>query len=200
MVLGGSKINADDAAARTWLRIWLAAVTKPTVATYQELARHPQVGSMDAWMWLLGSSLLSGLFISLGSVQARTGAVAMDSSLALAIAIFALMAVLSWASFTACIQGIARLMKGGGNYQSLIFVFAAFNAPLMVLTSGLSLVPRGGAILMVLYLYWLALYSVAVRAAHQFSWMKAAGAVLFSLAALSGALFGLVILVFSLRL
>jgi hypothetical protein len=199
MVLGGSKINADDAAARTWVRIWLAAVTKPTVATYQELARHPQVGSMDAWVWLLGSSLLSGVFISLGSVPARTGA-AMNSSLALAIAIFALMAVLSWASFAACIQGIARLMKGGGNYQSLIFVFAAFNAPLIVLTSGLSLVPRGGAILMVLYLYWLALYSVAVRAAHQFSWMKAAGAVLFSLAALSGALFGLVVLVFSLRL
>jgi hypothetical protein len=198
MALGGSKMNADDAAARTWVRIWLAAVTKPTVATYQELARHPQVGSMDAWMWLLGSSLLGGLFFSLGSVPVRTGA-AMNSRLALAIAIFALMAVLSWASFAACIQGIARLMKGRGNYQSLIFVVAAFNAPLILLTSGLSLVPRGGAILMVLYLYWLALYSVAVRAAHQFSWMKAAGAVLFSLAVSSGALFGLVVLVFFLR-
>lgn len=199
MVLGGRKINSDDAAARTWVRIWFAAVTKPTVATYQELARHPQVGSMDAWMWLLGSSLLSGFFMSLGPVQARTSAT-MDSRLALAVAIFALMAVLFWASFAACIQGIARLMKGGGNYQSLIFVFAAFNAPLILLASGLSLVPRGGVILMVLYPYWLALYSVAVRAAHQFSWMKAASAVLFSLAVLSGALFGLVIMVFSVRL
>jgi hypothetical protein len=195
MALGASKINSDDAAARTWGRIWLAAVTRPTVATYQDLARHPQVGSRDAWIWLLGSGLLSGVFMSQGSFHVRTGA-AMDSSLALAIAVFALMAVLSWASFAACIQGIARLMKGGGNYQSLIFVFAAFNAPLMLLTSGLSLVPRGGAILMVLYLYWLALYSVAVRAAHQVSWLKAAGAVLFSLAALSGALFGLAVLVF----
>ena len=199
MALGGSKINSDDAAARTWVRIWLAAVTKPTVATYQELARHPQVGSMDAWMWLLGSSLLSGFFMSLGPIQARTSA-AMDSRLALAIAIFTLIAVLSWASFAACIQGIARLMKGRGNYESLIFVFAAFNAPLILLASGLSLVPRGGVILMVLYPYWLALYSVAVRAAHQFSWIKAAGAVLFSLAVLSGAVFGLVTMVFSLRL
>ena len=195
MALGGSKINSDGAAARTWGRIWLAAVTRPTVATYQDLARHPQVGSRDAWIWLLGSGLLSGVFMSLGSVQARKGA-ALDSSLALAIAVFALMAVLSWASFAACIQGFARLMKGGGNYRSLIFVFAAFNAPLMLLTSGLSLVPRGGAILMVLYLYWLALYSVAVRAAHQVSWLKAAGAVLFSLAVVSGALFGLMVLVF----
>lgn len=196
--MGETTINADDAPARTWARIWLAAVTKPTVATYQELARHPQVGSMDAWIWLLGSSLLSGLFTYL-AVYARTGA-AMDSSLALSVAIFALMAVLSWASFAACIQGIARLMKGGGRYQSLIFVFAAFNAPLILLASGLSLVPRGGPILTVLYLYWLGLYSVAVRAAHQFSWMKAAGAVLCSLAVLSGTLFGLVVLVFSLSL
>ena len=195
MALGGSKINSDGAAARTWGRIWLAAVTRPTVATYQDLARHPQVGSMDAWIWLIGSSLLSGLFISLGSVYKSTGA-AMDSSLTLAIAVFALISVLSWASFAACIQGIARLLKGGGSYQSLVFVFAAFNAPLMLLASGLSLVPRGGVILMVLYPYWLALYSVSVRAAHQVSWMKAAGAVLFSLAVLSGALFGLAVLVF----
>ncbi|HEY7450185.1 MAG TPA: YIP1 family protein [Vicinamibacterales bacterium] len=198
-MLGRSKINADDAASRTWVGIWLAAVTRPTVATYQELSRHPQVGSRDAWMWLLGSSLVSGVFMSLNSVYVRTG-IAMDSSLALAVAVFALIAVLSWAFFAACIQGIARLMKGGGNYQSLIFVFAAFNAPLLLLASGLSLVPRGGALLTVLYLYWLGLYSVAVRAAHQFSWMKATGAVLFSLAVFSGALVGLVVLALSLNL
>jgi hypothetical protein len=168
------------------------------VATFQELSRHPQVGSRDAWIWLLGSSLLSGVFMSLSSVHA--GAVAgMDSSLALAVTVFALIAVLSWAIFAACIQGIARLMKGGGNYQSLFYVFAAFNAPLILLASGLSLVPRGGAILMVLYLYWLALYSVAVRAAHQFSWIKATGVVLFSLAVLSGTLAGLMVLAFSFR-
>ena len=195
MIFGGRKTKGGDAVGKTWVGIWLAAVTRPSVATYQELARHPQVGSSDAWIWLLGSSLLSGLFMAVASAHGRPGA-AMDFSLALAVAVFALIAVLSWASFAAFIQGIARLMKGGGNYQSLIFVFAAFNAPLILLGSGLSLVPRGGAILMVLYLYWLALYSVAVRAAHQLSWMKAAGAVLFSLAVLSGALVGLAVLVF----
>jgi hypothetical protein len=197
MVSGKSKLNADGVATRTWVGIWLAAVTSPTVATYQELSRHPQVGSRDAWMWLLGSSLVSGVFMSLNSVYARTGS-AMDSSLALAVAVFALIAVLSWASFAACIQGIARLMKGGGTYQSLIFVFAAFNAPLLLLASGLSLVPRGGAILTILYLYWLGLYSVAVRAAYQFSWIKATGTVLVSLAVLSGTLAALIVLAFSL--
>jgi hypothetical protein len=197
MVSGKSKLNADGVATRTWVGIWLAAVTSPTVATYQELSRHPQVGSRDAWMWLLGSSLVSGVFMSLNSVYARTGS-AMDSSLALAVAVFALIAVLSWASFAACIQGIARLMKGGGTYQSLIFVFAAFNAPLLLLASGLSLVPRGGAILTILCLYWLGLYSVAVRAAYQFSWIKATGTVLVSLAVLSGTLAALIVLAFSL--
>jgi hypothetical protein len=81
----------------------------------------------------------------------------------------------------------------------LIFVFAAFNAPLILLASGLSLVPRGDAILMVLYLYWLTLYLVAVQATHQFSWMKAASTVLFSVVVLSGTLFGFGVLVVSLR-
>jgi hypothetical protein len=197
MALGRSHIDADQP-ARTWARIWLAAVTKPTVATYQELAHHPQVGSVDAWIWLLGSSLLSGLCVSLGSFFAPTG-VAVAPSLALAIAMFAVIAVVSWACFAACIQAIARLLKGGGRYHSLIFVFAAFNAPLILLASGLSLVPRGDAILMVLYLYWLALYLVAVQATHQFSWMKAASTVLFSVVVLSGTLFGLGVLVVSLR-
>jgi hypothetical protein len=191
--------KAEDAAGRTWVGIWLAAVTRPTVATYQELARHPHVGSRDAWIWLLGSSLLSGVFMSLSSVHTR-GDVGINSGLVLAVAVFALIAALSWASFAACIQAIARLMKGGGKYQSLFFVFAAFNAPLILLASGLSLVPRGGTILMVLYFYWLALYSVAVRAAHQLSWIKATGTVLVSLAVLSGTLAGLMGLAFSLKL
>jgi hypothetical protein len=66
------------------------------------------------------------------------------------------------------------------------------------LASGLSLVPRGGAILTILYLYWLGLYSVAVRAAYQFSWIKSTGTVLVSLAVLSGTLAALIVLAFSL--
>ena len=200
MVLGRHTINMDDAArpALPWARIWLAAVTRPTVATYQELARQPHVGSLDAWIWLFGSSFLSGLLIS-GPVFVRARP-AFDQGLALAITIFAIIAVLAWAIFAVCTQGIARLFKGRGTFQSLIYVFAAFNAPLMLLASGLSLTPRSGLVLIALYFYWLVLYSVAVQGAHQFSWMKAVGAVLLSLMLLSGALLGLAVLVVSWRL
>ncbi len=200
MVPGRHTINTDDAArpALPWARIWLAAVTRPTVATYQELARQPHVGSLDAWIWLFGSSFLSGLLIS-GPVFVRARP-AFDQGLALAITIFAIIAVLAWATFAVCTQGIARLFKGRGTFQSLIYVFAAFNAPLMLLASGLSLTPRSGLVLIALYFYWLVLYSVAVQGAHQFSWMKAVGAVLLSLMLLSGALLGLALLVVSWRL
>ena len=199
IVLGTHTINQDDLArpALPWARIWLAAVTRPTVATYQELARQPHVGSLDAWIWLFGSSFLSGLLISLRPVFVRP---AFDQGLALAIPIFAIIAVLAWASFAVCTQRIARLFKGGGTFQSLIYVFAAFNAPLMLLASGLSLTPRSGLVLIALYFYWLVLYSIAVQGAHQFSWMKAVGAVLLSLMLLSGALLGLALLVIAWRL
>jgi len=194
IVLGRSKINTDEAARLTlpWARIWLAAVTRPSIATYQELARQPHVSSMDAWIWLFASSFLSGLFISLGPILVRARP-AFDQGLALAV--FTIIAVLAWAIFSVCIQGIARIFKGEGTYQSLIYLFAAFSAPLMLVTSGLSLVPHSGLVLIALYLYWLVLYSVAVQGAHQFSWMKAVGAVLLSLMLLSGALLGLGLLV-----
>jgi hypothetical protein len=193
-VFGTRKISTDDAIrpALPWARIWLAAVTRPTVATYQELARQPHVSSLDAWIWLFASSFLSGLFISLGPILVRARP-AFDQGLALAV--FTIIAVLAWAIFAVCIQGIARLFKGGGTYQTLIYVFAAFNAPLMLLASGLSLVPHSGLVLIALYLYWLVLYSVAVHGAHQLSWVKAVGAVLLSLMLLSGALLGLGLLV-----
>jgi len=196
IVLERHKINTDDAArpALPWPRIWLAAVARPTVATYEELARQPRISSWDAWIWLFGSSFLSGLLMSLGPVFVRARP-AFD--LGLALAVFTIIAVLAWAIFMVCIQGISRLFKGGGTYQTLIYVFAAFNAPLMLLASGLSLVPRSGLGLIVFYLYWLRLYSVAVQAAHQFSWMKAVGAVLLSLVLLSGALLGLGLLLVS---
>ena len=201
IVLGTPKIEAAGAAEPVWpwARIWLTAVTRPSVATYRELARQPNVGSADAWIWLFGSGLLSGLLISLGPDLLGAGR-EFDGGLVLAIPVFAVIAVLSWASFTVCIQGMARLFKGGGTYRTLIYVFAAFNAPLMLLASGLSLVPRSALVLIAFYLYWLVLYSVAVRAAHQLSWIKAAGTVLLSLMLLSGAVLGLTLLVVSRQL
>jgi hypothetical protein len=179
-----------------WAQTWLTAVTRPSLATYRDLARQRNVGSVDAWIWLFGSSLLSGLLISLGTALPGADR-SFDQGLALAIPVFAVIAVLSWAIFAVCIQGVARFFKGGGTYQTLIHVFAAFNAPLMLLTAVVSLIPRSGLVLVAVYLYWLVLYSFAVRAAHEFSWIKAAGTVLLSLMLLGGAAFGLLLLAVS---
>jgi hypothetical protein len=162
------------------------------------LARQPDVGSLDAWVWLFGSGLLSGLLVSFGPALLGIGPVS-DQNLALGIPVFALLAVFSCAIFAVCIQGVARLFKGGGACHTLIYVFAAFHAPLMLLASVLPLVPHHRPVLIALYLYWLMLYSVAVQAAHQFSLLKAVGAILLSLVIVSGGFLGLLLLVISLR-
>ena len=182
-------MNKDDAVgtALTWPQVWLAAVARPTVSTHQELAKQPRVGSWDGWIWLAGSSFLSGLLVSVGPILAHARPA---SDLGLPLAAFVILAVFAWVIFIVCVQQTARLLRGEGTHPALVYSFAAFSAPLMLLASGLSLVPHSRPGLVLLYLYWLILYSVAVQAAHRLSWVKAVGSVLLSLILLSGVLLG----------
>jgi hypothetical protein len=175
-----------------WLRIWQKALTQPTVTTYQDLIGWAGDGARETWIWLFASSLISGLLISLEPLF--TGASqTLDFGLALAIPIFAIIAVLVWWLFAGCMHFTARPLKGTGAYANLIYLFAAFSAPLMLLASVLSLVPRSGPLLIGLYLYWLALFVVATQAVHRFSRVRAVVSVLVALL-VSAALLGSVVL------
>jgi hypothetical protein len=72
---------------------------------------------------------------------------------------------------------MARLFKGAGTYRQLAYVFAAFSAPLLIVASILDVIPQTRILLVGLYLYWIALYVVAVRAVNGLSALKAVAAV-----------------------
>jgi hypothetical protein len=197
--MGAIGSGSGDAMGATpaWWRIWLTAVTRPSVAGYESLARRNHVGPARVCMWLLGSSLICGFLVSVGPILTSRGG--FDRRLIVAIPAFALVAALVLAFFAACIHGVARLLNGKGQYRTLIYLFVAFTAPLMVLAGGLSFLPRTGVFLTALYFFWLALYFVAVRAVHQLSLMKAVGAVMVSLIVLAGGLLGVAVLLIPLR-
>jgi hypothetical protein len=182
-------VNAGLAAkpSLSWPQIWLTAVTRPTITTYQAIAG---VGPRHAYLWLFGSSLISGLLVSLVAFFTRSEP-AFGLNLALAILVFAFAATLTCGIFAGLMHLIARLLRGSGAYQKLIHVFAAFNAPLILLAGVLSLVPRNSLVVIVLYLYWLFLYIVSLQAVHHISRLKAIVVVLISLILLGGALLGL---------
>jgi hypothetical protein len=177
----------------SWPQIWLTAVTRPTIATYQAFVNHASISPRHAYSWLFGSSLISGLLVSLVAFFTRSEP-AFGLNLALAILIFALAATLACVIFAGLVHLITRLLRGSGTYQNLITVFAAFNAPLILLAGVLSLAPRSSLVVIALYLYWLFLYSVSIQAVHHVSRLKAIVAVLISLILLGGALLGVGIL------
>jgi hypothetical protein len=180
--------------ALSWPQIWLAAVARPTTAAYQELVNGGTIRLTVAFLWILGSGLISGLILSAGALF-RESETAFGADLALAIPIFAFLHTLACVVFAGCVHGVARLLRGRGGYQKLVNVCAAFNAPLALLAGLFALVPRNLFLMLGVYLYWLLLYSLATQVVYGLSWRKAAATVLVALLVLGGAVFGAALLI-----
>jgi hypothetical protein len=180
---------------QSWTGIWLAAVTRPSVVTYERLIRQPSAAPKHAAVWILVSGLISG---GLGSLVPLFSQLAhrepVDTGLLLAIPAIPVVAVLYWLIFVGCTQWVAHLLKGTGTYQTLAYAFATFSAPLTIAASLLALMPGNGIPLFGLYLYWLALYALAAQAVNQFSRAKAIGSILISLILLGSAFSGMAFL------
>ena len=182
-----------------WLEIWLAALTRPSVATYEKLIRQPGATAKQAVIWIIASGLISGVagvVTPLFSQLSRREPI--DAALLLGVPAIAVVAALYWSIFAACTQWAARLLRGAGTYQTLAYAFAAFSAPLTIAASLLALIPRSGILLFGLYLYWLVLYAVATRSVHRFSLAKAVGSVLISVLLLAAVILGTAFLMVSL--
>lgn len=144
-----------------------------------------------AWVWTLASGVASaaiGLLVAT-ALGANPGG-GLNGGLLVGMAAVPAIALAYWLLFAGCTHGVARLLGGQGGFSRLAGVFAALSAPLVIVTSLLYQLPWTGVALLVLYVYWLVLYTGAVRAVHGFSLSRAVIAVLMSLALLVGAGFG----------
>jgi hypothetical protein len=157
-------------------------VTRPSLATYAALALRPSAGAWRACAWVFAGGLLAGLIDSAPPLLAGVAAGApVDALLLAAIPLSALIGVAVLAAFAGCVSLIVRLLRGGGSYGQLSYVFAAFSAPLLIVASVVALLPLSRALLIGLYLYWLALYVVAARGVAHLSRLRAVAAVLGAL-------------------
>jgi hypothetical protein len=182
--------------ARPARNVWLAALVRPSVAAYAALGQQPSASAWRAYVWVFVGALLSGA-ITLLAPAARQSVQAgyVDAFLPASLALSAIIAVCYLAAFAWCAQQLARLLKGSGSYGQLIFVCAAFSAPLLSAASILDLIPPARVLLVALYVYWLALYVVAVRAVHGISRLRAIVVVLAALVLLGAAWLGVAFMV-----
>jgi Yip1-like protein len=181
--------------AQSWRGVWLAALTRPSLATYRRLVQQPKAAARQAYAWMFVGSLVGSLIVSVIPFFSQLiFAQDVDIVLLMALPLPSLLAVLYLALFAGCTQLLARLLKGAGTYQELVYAFASFSAPLIIVASLLTLIPKLEVVLIVLYIYWFVLYAMAVQAVHQLSRIRAVGAVLISFLFLSSVFVGVVFL------
>jgi hypothetical protein len=179
-----------------WLGIWVAAVARPSAATFGALASRPDVRVSTGVGWIFMAGLVAGLFDTAAQLIEGTANIALVDTLLLAtILLSALIAALYLVAFAGCALGATRLLGGTARYGPLAYTFASFSAPLLLIASVLAHLPGSRALLLALYAYWLALSVVALRASSRLSLRKALVATLGALLAVGAAWLGVAFLV-----
>ncbi len=189
-----------------WLSVWMKVVTKPGEQTFIEITEHPDISSRTAYIWVFLSYALS--IVVAGIIQSILIASGLNNQLGVegagasvgttvfvticASPITGAISVLFFALMTAITQWIAKLFGGTGNYDKLLYAFAAIFTPYTL--ASIFLIPLSsvpylnictGLFSFGLILYYLFLKITAVKAINGFGWGQAIGAVMLpSLASL----------------
>ncbi|XOF32293.1 MAG: Yip1 family protein [Candidatus Electrothrix sp. YB6] len=143
----------------TWQEAWKQAVTHPSVKTFAELKNDSTVSGNRAYKWIF----MGGLIGSLPDSLICAPFVSIISLVCTAIYVF-------------IINLIARCLRGTGTYKQLLFVTAAYTAPLGIISGLVMLSPQVtplvGYLFLLMSLYGLLLSLIAVKAVYQISWFK----------------------------
>lgn len=180
---------------RAVYRDCLAALLHPSLSTYSLLAEQ-HAGVWRAYALMFASSLIASLIGSLAALEAQLEAQrSLDTLLLALVPVTALIATCSLAAFAWCAHQIARFLSGSGAYAQLAYVLAAISAPLLVVASILDQIPVARIGLLALYLYWLAQYGLAIRAASGLPRLRASAATLLALLLVGAGWLGIAFLV-----
>ena len=179
-------------ASPSWRSIWVQTVARrPSLATFETLARDPEARSTKAYLWIFVSSLISLVFFAVGLVLSNGWPGSWRSLLLLLLVevpIGTLLSVLTFMLSTGVTQLMAKAIRGTGTYRKLAYSIAAFSAPLALIFSASSALVMNvfGRIasptvasflllpLVLLFgIYGFVLSVIAVRTVNQLEWVKA---------------------------
>lgn len=171
---------SESSESLSWFRIWVKALVKPSATTFQSLIRDPRAGRRRAYTWIILSAFLGYIIWLIEGTTSRViGGSFVDHLLyTLYAPAFALLAVIVITIFVGVAQFIARRMGGSGSFSELIYLTAAYFAPLLLITCALSI---GGFIFHLAFFFLLpalVIFSViGIKAVNQFGWVQAIASV-----------------------
>ena len=187
--------DSTPPAPESFYQTWIKAITKSNERTFAEIANSPDAGPNKAYLWVFLSSLASFFLVALASTLfGASSQYGVDISSAMGSSVIALLCaapigaavmVLFFALDTAIIQWVAKMFKGTGSYNQLVYAVAAFSAPISLVSgviSSLSTIPYIGLCFSVISfgvgIYAIVLMVMAVKGVNKFGWGEAVGSVL----------------------
>lgn len=157
-------MQTEHAPIQTEPRNRLLVLFRPSVAAFEAIGRDPKAGSVRACIWIfiagfLGASISRGINPEL-AVSAQPW-------------MYAMIGVVFFLLHTGLLHLMARIVGGKGAYARFASAWATFTAPLLFLTDVLSVIPWIVYMGVPLFVYWVALGIIAVKALYGLSWGKA---------------------------
>jgi hypothetical protein len=191
------QLNREQPVPLEWHEVWLRALTKPSVATFEEIVADPHASTSRAYKWVFLMSLVSQAITLLGgwltgrslydSLDAWEGANATLWTI-ICSPVSAGIAVLAFMISAGILQWVAGLLGGSGRFDHLVIAIAAYQAPLAAVSALLSVImawlPPAACLGAPLSIYLAVLHVMAIKAVNRFSWERAVTAVLAPLAVL----------------
>lgn len=157
----------------SWSEAWFAAVTKPSVATFEALIADPSSARNKAFLWIAISGVISYIInLTFGGLQLeRAGG--LGFALVCGTPMAFIFSVLGLAFFTGISHLIAKMLGGQGKYDQLLYANAAYQAPMALIIAVTGQIPYIYCLVIPLGLYNLVLGVIAIKAVHRFEWWQA---------------------------
>lgn len=176
---------------------WIKALTQPKDSTYEDIAMDPGASVMKGVLWLAGSGFIGGLIAGIfraifntsamqqfGDLFSQYGDMPMDIPMRTGGGFLSIVggafggmfgSVIVALIYVGLVQLIARMLGGNGTFEKLFYTFAAFMAPLSLVTTTVGAIPFVSLCLgFPLAIYGLVLGVMATKAAHDLETGQAA--------------------------
>jgi hypothetical protein len=181
----------------SWYQAWSMAVFHPSVKTFEQIALNARATRMTAFRWMWISNVpVPVIGVVIGTIRALPQGTTpwydlapypvycliQSAGLAIGVAIPTLVVMMGIGIW----HIIARLFRGKGTYVGLLNAVAAFIAPLTLTTgliglaSVLSAIPELLLLSILLQIYMLVLFVIAVKSVYRFGWVQAVAANILS--------------------
>lgn len=159
----------------TWAEVWTAVLTRPSVATFEEILTDKTAGTRRGFNWIFVSAALSALLSMLiTSVQLGAAYMAVSLTFVCVTLLSGPLSVLFYAIWIGFTQFTARLLGGRkGAYGELVYAMASFIAPLSFLNIALFLILSASTLSLnlmnlIVSIFTFVLQVMAIRVVHQF--------------------------------